>query len=883
MRLLCAVLIAVVACHAMVEDGVSTVELGDGATPLEPTKARPEAGKSEVKSQAALAATKARQNADKTFNTPASANPWGKGTKSWEVAAKKPGKVSVAKTSAKAAPAKAQVVQVKKEAGPPSPYDMASKAVPLRFEIVQPPAKKGKDDDEAGTMDALSGKSERRFNKQIGYLAGLAHKDQAKKMAKAMKDERIDAEEKQEKEMKGAVYMQAYDAEKRRIGMEDAQKAARDQAVSTAIKIKAQAVADERKTAAVAAVKAIKAAEARMDSAQKGVDVADSAVQKGWLKPKLAAEMKMTQKRLLKGAEKGVKKARKKEKHLKWDANNKLLMNERKGKKKAHMQGKRAAAAAVEKEMAMKFVKSEFERRKKAAFKAKRKDAELNRRMAQSAEIDGKKDAARENRAKANENAAKGKATEKFKKNKVKEKEAKLVAASQKPRKTNCKVGPWMPWKKCTRACSGGMQARTRQVKVPSLNAGAACPDLLQSRPCNMQPCLEKSFALGYCNRALRGCMKYRALERGCHSVRKVFGFGSGINRIMIDEHDKMERKIRVIQNRKGRGDANQKFRDIIKQEDRKAIRTVKKIVKAQGSGENPHQSRDNRATRASASSNDGASASVDHNALDKSITVKPTLGEQPKAAFIQPKFQFHPDGKGTAEVLHAVAAAERGVTSTEGAAATKYQFKLAGPTPLRERDLGESVTLLDLEESGEVQSMASHSKSMRKIVDPINVSKAQSNPKAHMSQMEAERCAKYKNGVAHFCGRMVDCVGKQQDKRDINYSKTLTKQGYNMALPNQGATPVGGYTTSELTSRGQIKPVAWKKAAVATPSNHFTVPVAKDFKKSLIHHLHKDDKQETETRNVKTKTVAAGKEQQQGAGLFPHHQKAAHDPNHGA
>merc|ERR1711990_1072520 len=102
----------------------------------------------------------------------------------------------------------------------------------------------------------------------------------------------------------------------------------------------------------------------------------------------------------------------------------------------------------------------------------------------------------------------------------------------------------------------------------------------------------------------------------------------------------------------------------------------------------------------------------------------------------------------------------------------------------------------------------------MKKIVDPVRVIGARVTPKQAVSQMEAERCAKYKNGVAHFCGRMVDCVGKQQDKRDINYSKTLSKQAYNMARPSpSSSTPLRKYTTGELIKPASIKPVAWKKA----------------------------------------------------------------------
>merc|ERR1711871_420587 len=111
--------------------------------------------------------------------------------------------------------------------------------------------------------------------------------------------------------------MQAYDAEKNRIMIEDAQRAARNTAVDTAVQIKAQAIADERKVAAVKAVQDIKAAQLKMENAEKGVSVADAAVRKGWLPPKLAAEMALTQKGALRKAERKLKQSRKKELRIK--------------------------------------------------------------------------------------------------------------------------------------------------------------------------------------------------------------------------------------------------------------------------------------------------------------------------------------------------------------------------------------------------------------------------------------------------------------------------------------------------------------------------------------------------------------------------------------
>ena len=57
----------------------------------------------------------------------------------------------------------------------------------------------------------------------------------------------------------------------------------------------------------------------------------------------------------------------------------------------------------------------------------------------------------------------------------------------------DCKWSPWTNWDLCTRSCGGGMQGRTRSVKVPERNGGKRCEgDPMQMRNCNMQPCQSK-------------------------------------------------------------------------------------------------------------------------------------------------------------------------------------------------------------------------------------------------------------------------------------------------------------------------------------------------------------------------------------------------------
>jgi len=52
----------------------------------------------------------------------------------------------------------------------------------------------------------------------------------------------------------------------------------------------------------------------------------------------------------------------------------------------------------------------------------------------------------------------------------------------------DCKVSDWIPGE-CSKPCGGGMRRMTRDVIVPQVLDGAACPLLLAEEPCNMQKC----------------------------------------------------------------------------------------------------------------------------------------------------------------------------------------------------------------------------------------------------------------------------------------------------------------------------------------------------------------------------------------------------------
>jgi len=768
----------------------------------------------EIRARAARRAGehKVKQDADWSANAPL--DPWGSTARRTGAPAKKQKKTAVA--ASKAPPKQKAVAQKTAPSGDAMkkpPYDVASKVVPIRFKIVNPPEKKGIDD----TADALSGKSARKFAK---YIAHLASATPAVTMRQEEQDQQVEAGGKLDNEIQGQSYMEAYDAEKRKIKEEDAERAARAEAQTLAVRVRAHALVIEQKNRAIRAVQNIKAAEAKMSSAEKGVKVATSAVNKGWLKPKVAAEMALAQKDTLRKAEAGVKKAKMHERRLKRRNASKQARKfsaEKLAAKKLALQGKKEAAAAVDKELAMKFVQKEFERRKKVAHLERVRKVELDKKMKASAELIVKKEVSEESREKAAENLQKGKANEKSSKQKAGEQQQKLALKVKMPRSTNCAMGAWMPWSQCSRPCAGGMQARSRQVRTPPSADGAPCAALTQSRPCNMQPCLSKTFGIGYCDRALKGCTKYRALEHGCHTPAQVYGKGTGITKIMLDEHAKMERKIATITNKK-------------------------KDPKGWLSAEKPEKFSDRPADK-----------------IDKAVTRehKAAIEHVHRAA----------EGKNKPTVRFEFSHAKR-------TAAAAMSFNLKKDLPMSPRSTSE------LGESDEVAAKPAASQKTQQVSQQsLDSTNSPVKPQLKLDKMSAKeksraaRCARYKNAVAHFCGRMVDCVTKNVDKQDIHYSQALQRQARLSLPPGVEAAAAAQKPKQSLPKALQGRLAAPAPAPAPAPAKKMSVEQKKTLEKQL----------ETlsvtpaagRLKVVKARNTNGGTELLPGAGLFKADHKA--------
>ena len=56
----------------------------------------------------------------------------------------------------------------------------------------------------------------------------------------------------------------------------------------------------------------------------------------------------------------------------------------------------------------------------------------------------------------------------------------------------DCQVGSWGDWSPCSTSCGRGTQERRREVLRPDSNGGVSCPDLRQTKQCQVECQLEE-------------------------------------------------------------------------------------------------------------------------------------------------------------------------------------------------------------------------------------------------------------------------------------------------------------------------------------------------------------------------------------------------------
>jgi hypothetical protein len=95
----------------------------------------------------------------------------------------------------------------------------------------------------------------------------------------------------------------------------------------------------------------------------------------------------------------------------------------------------------------------------------------------------------------------------------------------------NCSTGPYGAWTRCSKTCGGGSQIRTRNIRKPAQYGGARCPHLVQKRRCNKVSCpqnckLQSWGPYNKCSKACGGGTQSRT--RGVISLPKHGGKACG-------------------------------------------------------------------------------------------------------------------------------------------------------------------------------------------------------------------------------------------------------------------------------------------------------------------------------------------------------------------
>merc|ERR1719329_1421697 len=64
------------------------------------------------------------------------------------------------------------------------------------------------------------------------------------------------------------------------------------------------------------------------------------------------------------------------------------------------------------------------------------------------------------------------------------------------PCPTDCKVGTWSSWSRCSAECGGGVTQRARDIKTHMRNGGKPCGQTSETKACNPKAC-EKAVRKG--------------------------------------------------------------------------------------------------------------------------------------------------------------------------------------------------------------------------------------------------------------------------------------------------------------------------------------------------------------------------------------------------
>lgn len=309
-------------------------------------------------------------------------------------------------------------------------------------------------------------------------------------------------------------YMTGYEKTEQELKFKQQKQLAMQASVQRAIHLKAQAIADEKKTIAQQAREKVKYENARVSQAEQSYNAAKEAEASNELPPKTAAELVVEQEGDLRKARDADHAAKQRERVVEHEEAHDDGDDQ---KVKARLQQRKAsnaqAVAAFDKHVAMEYVRHEFERRTKHKTTVKLKMAEKNRKTSRTQELMLKKSAAKESQGKTMENRQKGVAQA-------------MLRESPQELESECRVSPWSDFGQCSRVCGGGMMLSTRRVVKMNPQRRNDCPGLARGKPCNNRACIRGDNDMGEavgtvpqdCSSVISKCRQSKVLLSKCRA-----------------------------------------------------------------------------------------------------------------------------------------------------------------------------------------------------------------------------------------------------------------------------------------------------------------------------------------------------------------------------
>jgi len=296
-------------------------------------------------------------------------------------------------------------------------------------------------------------------------------------------------------------YMRSYDHTMREIKFKSLKEKSLQQSMNRAVTLKAEAVSEEKKSATQAQEDKLEYLQARVSQARKSLEAAKASSAQG-LDPATAGELVAEEQHNLNKVLKKLNLEHVRLRRVREVAGRHHTEAGTEAEIRQQEHTSAMAKAAYEKDLAMRFVEQESEKRVKHKKSTQLKTAERQRKSFRKDELEAKQSAAKESQGKSLENRNKG------------AEQARLMEGG-----AACTLSPWSKYSACSKPCGGGMRSSVRRVLtgMHGKSNPNGCPATAKGKPCNQHSCevkgtaAPKDMSMSTCEPSVSNCAKFTA------------------------------------------------------------------------------------------------------------------------------------------------------------------------------------------------------------------------------------------------------------------------------------------------------------------------------------------------------------------------------------